>query len=436
MALRVDIGTLRPAKRLADGRVRVDAHISRIGIQEYMNRDGSTRRELRLPEHVFDPASLESFEQLPVTNLHPPEAVTTDNAREYMVGASGDRIVRDDDHVRAPLMVADKQTIDALDGGEVGVSCGYFCDLVEKPGTHPQFGKYDAIQTNIRGNHIAVAVPNPRAGKTARVRMDDQIAMARFAAQSAPKDSRRSVHMDDAAVMVQDVDERSTPTRGRTKMPKPDDKKNEKLTLDAAVKAVAEADSKTKAAEERADEAEGKLAGETKRADAAEGKIEAMTKEIEQLKEDRIDGAEVQKLKDQVSTLQTKLGKETSRADAAGDPKKFGEAVKKRAQIEKVAAMILGADGFNEDATDRELMISVIEHLDDVKIDEKVSDERIGGRFDSTVDRFMDSESALDKLRARARKDAESEREERTDGKSPRQEYLDKQQNGWKRKTA
>lgn len=196
MALRFDLGTLRPAKRMADGRVRAEAHIARIGIQEYVRADGRVIRELRPRDEVMSQASLDSFALVPVTNHHPPEpnGVTADNARRYMVGALGEKIIADDDHVRAPLMVADKLTIEAMDAGDVEVSAGYTCDLDETSGTDPVFGRYDAIQRNIRGNHVAVALPvgMARAGSKARVRMDDAIAFAR-------ERSSRAVRMDDVA---------------------------------------------------------------------------------------------------------------------------------------------------------------------------------------------------------------------------------------------
>lgn len=172
MAFRVDIGTLRPPVRLPDGRVRVEAHITRAGVFNYLNPDGSLRRELRDPSEVFNADSLRSFEQLPVTNTHPYEQVTAKNARQHMVGANDSSVTRDDDHVRTMLMVADEATIAEMDAKKkVQVSCGYTCDFDPTPGTHPLYGAYDGKQKNIRGNHIAL-VEHGRAGTTARVRMD------------------------------------------------------------------------------------------------------------------------------------------------------------------------------------------------------------------------------------------------------------------------
>lgn len=136
-----------------------------------MQPDGTIRRELRLPEDVFEPVSLESFHGVPVTNDHPPGMITARNARQYAVGSQLGAIVRDEDHVRSRLSVFDGDTIDSMGAGKTQVSCGYTCDTVEQPGVHPLYGPYDAIQKNIRGNHIAI-VDRGRAGITAAVRMD------------------------------------------------------------------------------------------------------------------------------------------------------------------------------------------------------------------------------------------------------------------------
>lgn len=168
---RTDIGTLRPVERRDDGTIRVDAFLTRCGVFIYRQPDGTVRRELRTPEQVFDKASLDSFLGVPVTNEHPPGMLDAKNARRYAVGSQIGAITRDSDHVRSRLAVFDGETVGDMDGGKVQVSCGYTCDCIEKPGVHPMYGAYDAQQTNIRGNHVAI-VDRGRAGVTASARMD------------------------------------------------------------------------------------------------------------------------------------------------------------------------------------------------------------------------------------------------------------------------
>jgi hypothetical protein len=168
---RTDIGSLRPVERRDDGTIVVDALLTRAGVFSYRQPDGSTRLELRLIEDVSRADSLKSFEGRPVTNNHPPDMVDARNARRYAVGSVLGVPMMDGDHVRGRLSVYDGDTVGAMDGGKIEVSCGYTCDTLETPGTHPKYGRYDAIQKNIVGNHVAI-VDRGRAGPTARVRMD------------------------------------------------------------------------------------------------------------------------------------------------------------------------------------------------------------------------------------------------------------------------
>ena len=60
--------------------------VTSTGIFEYKNRDGSIRRELRLPEEVFDPASLESYEGKPVIVTHAAGYVSKENVEQEYIG--------------------------------------------------------------------------------------------------------------------------------------------------------------------------------------------------------------------------------------------------------------------------------------------------------------------------------------------------------------
>src|SRR5690606_27126345 len=78
--------------------------------------------------------------------------------------------------VDADMLITHADTIADIDKGKRELSCGYSCDLEHVPGEwiDPRTGvahRYDAIQRNIRGNHVAV-VSKGRAGPEARVRLD------------------------------------------------------------------------------------------------------------------------------------------------------------------------------------------------------------------------------------------------------------------------
>jgi Uncharacterized protein conserved in bacteria (DUF2213) len=169
---RLDLGELAPPVFRDDGTVRVQGHLTRCGVFSYRQPDGSIRRELRLPEDVFDPASMGSFSGVPVTNDHPQEMIDASNARKYAVGALMGTPGRDDDHMIGELAVYDGDTVAGWKQGKKRqLSLGYVCDLAEEPGVHPEYGPYDARQLNIRGNHCAL-VDAARAGQTAAIRLD------------------------------------------------------------------------------------------------------------------------------------------------------------------------------------------------------------------------------------------------------------------------
>lgn len=415
MAFRTDIGTLRPATRLADGRLRVDAHITKAGIFPYHRADGSIVLELREPKEVFDPASLNTFAQVPVTNNHPPTGLlTSKTAKQYMVGSTGETVTRDDDHVRAAVMVADEGTIKEMEAGKNQVSCGYTCDIDKNPGTHPVYGRYDQRQTNIRGNHLAI-VDRARAGESARVRMDvadvgDDYAYTRLDdGTSPPRDSAGGKP-------------KSGNRHDRSNMTKKDE--NEANLLEAAAVQLAQATA-------RADKAEQDLAGETKRADSAEGESESLRARIKKLEETRIDEAEVTKLKKDVEVLQRRLnGAEKARLDAE-DPKRLDAAVKSRVQMQGRALKVLGGEAARFDGLDdREVMEMVVEKLHGVSIDKSRSDDYVRARFDAAVEGFAGGEEALNSLRNAVLLDGKPA--VRADAKSARQAMIDRNQNAWK----
>lgn len=230
-SFRIDRGTLRKPQRLADGRLRVDGVLTRSGVFEYRQPDGSIKREYRPPSEVFNTDSLATFADATVTDDHPPEMVSAENFKKYGVGMVSGDPRKDDDVLTATLVVSDANTIAKINAGKVALSCGYSVDMVETPGITPEGEHYDAIQTNIRGNHVAI-VASGRAGNVARLRMD----------------------------AAEQVD--TSPVE-------------DSMNLEQALAALAAANQDLGVAKERADKAEADLAAATARADGAEAGLAA-----------------------------------------------------------------------------------------------------------------------------------------------------------------
>ena len=138
--------------------------LTRVGIFEYRRPDGSIRRELRLPEEVFAQESLASYKGKPVILTHEAGMIDSDNVQQEQIGTILSEGTQDGDNVRAQISIHDARK---LDYGLRELSLGYSLDLEEVPGEW-QGQPYDAIQRNIRVNHLAL-VEKARAGDSARL---------------------------------------------------------------------------------------------------------------------------------------------------------------------------------------------------------------------------------------------------------------------------
>ena len=151
-----------------------DGFLTRSGVFSYRDANGKERLEYRPPAEVFAADSLESFAMVPVTDGHPNAPLTSANMKQFAVGSTGETIKQDGDHVSATIVIFDAATIAKVDAGKSELSCGYFADIDPTPGVSPEGERYDMIQRNPRGNHVAI-VDRGRAGPTVRIRTDAAI---------------------------------------------------------------------------------------------------------------------------------------------------------------------------------------------------------------------------------------------------------------------
>lgn len=169
----VDTMVLDGVRRTKDGYLAAFANVARTGIQKYRGSELG-RPDLgevmvyRPAEEVFHKDALKSMAHRPVTLLHPKEVVDAKNWKKYAKGHTGDEVVRDGDHVRVPMVLMDAEAIAAVEkGGTRELSMGYSTDLKFEPGITEDGQHYDAVQTEIRANHLAI-VPAARGGSKLR----------------------------------------------------------------------------------------------------------------------------------------------------------------------------------------------------------------------------------------------------------------------------
>ena len=141
-----------------------------IGVFDYKRADGSISRELRLPEHVFSEASLASYYGKPIIITHSAGLVTKDNVADEIIGTILSTGYADGNDVRAKIIIHDSDVVKK--SGKRALSLGYKLELDETPGIWDG-QPYDAIQTNIIINHLAI-VDEARAGEQARLNMDSK----------------------------------------------------------------------------------------------------------------------------------------------------------------------------------------------------------------------------------------------------------------------
>ncbi|MBB5737220.1 hypothetical protein FHT09_002992 [Xanthomonas arboricola] len=160
-------------RRTADGYLVAEAFVARTGIQDYLGSelgrpDLEVVRLYRPPEEVFSDETLRSYAHRPMTNDHPPEQVNADNWKKYAVGQTGDEVAHDQTRVRVPLVLMDQQAITDYEAGKRELSQGYSAEIDWTAGTTPEGEHYDAVQRNIRNNHLAL-VRRGRAGSQFRI---------------------------------------------------------------------------------------------------------------------------------------------------------------------------------------------------------------------------------------------------------------------------
>ena len=166
---RYDSGELRASKN-QDGYLDDTPVVGRVGIQIYRNADGSVRRELRLPEEIFHTDSLASYKGKPITIGHH-GLVNAKTAKALQVGTLLDVGRQDGENIKVPLIIHADEAISQAENGRIKqLSLGYTLNLDETPGVW-NGQHYDAIQRNIRVNHLAL-VSKARAGDVATLNLD------------------------------------------------------------------------------------------------------------------------------------------------------------------------------------------------------------------------------------------------------------------------
>lgn len=135
--------------------------IARTGVQYYLEselfKDGRDIKVgvARLKSDVLDRNSIKTFKNIPLTDDHPQEFVTSKNFSKYQKGSIANVISDNKKFLKTDLTVNDEKLIKKIQDGKVELSVGYSAFLKEESG-EIDGEKYSYTQTGIVANHLAI----------------------------------------------------------------------------------------------------------------------------------------------------------------------------------------------------------------------------------------------------------------------------------------
>lgn len=316
----------QPAEDAAESARRADVNgfitigrnpISRAGVFPYLGRSIGAPEPDRIynvyrPAEEFTPEMLDSFKLLPIVDDHTMLGDGFTPAESKGVhGTTGEEVVFEDGVLYSSLRIFSEKLKSLIESGKRALSLGYRCAYEKASGVFD--GKrYDYIQRNLRGNHLAlvdaarcdVAVLDNHHAYDNHMAFDHfDLALDNHQEEKAMADETKKDELEDRLKKAEDglkaaldwIDAR-----------KAQDEAEEKAKKEAEDKAAKDAE----------EEAEKK---EAEDADADEDKEKKA--EDEESKEDEkkasMDGAEIKALKAKVKTLESamdSLGKSTKDA--------------------------------------------------------------------------------------------------------------------------
>lgn len=197
---------LESVRRTSDGYLVGTAPVARTGIQIYDGAelgmpDRGAIRVYRSEDQVFADEAIRSYAYRPITVDHPSERVTSQNWRDLSAGMTGGDVMRDGQLVRVPMTLMDESAITEWEGGKRELSMGYDAEIEFTDGVSPEGERYDAIQKNMRMNHLAL-VARARGGDQLRLGDDNHGGKPKMNEGNA---NLRTVHLDGLPVETTDA---------------------------------------------------------------------------------------------------------------------------------------------------------------------------------------------------------------------------------------
>lgn len=136
--------------------------ISKVGVYPYLGAQIGAADPAKIymvyrpAEALNNPKTIDSFKLLPWTDEHAMLGEGFTPAEEKGVhGVIGEDVYFDAPYLRANIKIWSDSLASKVNGGKIELSPGYRCEYVEQSGVF-EGERYDYIQTNILGNHLAL----------------------------------------------------------------------------------------------------------------------------------------------------------------------------------------------------------------------------------------------------------------------------------------
>lgn len=206
MVDRLEFDDAAKARKTTEGYLVAMPRVARTGIQVYKGSevgkaDRDTVRVYRPAAEVFKRGAFDSLAHRPLTDDHPSVPVSASNWRDLAIGHTDGEVVRDGEFVRVPMILMDQRAVEKYEAGKAELSVGYTCDLKWEEGRDPEGHAYDAIQTDIRANHIA-QVDRARGGHKLRIGDDGSLIAERSSGEGTNSNLRDDHQPGDNAMDV------------------------------------------------------------------------------------------------------------------------------------------------------------------------------------------------------------------------------------------
>ena len=240
-------------------------------VQKYVKSDGSEEMEAKLPEEILSDSTVSSANSKPVTDGHH-GLVTKDNSHDLMKGFTASNGHVEGNMLYNDITITDPNLISQIkNGSKRELSIGFETQMDPTSGTY-NGAKYDAVQRNIRINHVAV-VPKGRAGHEVRLIGDSAEAVDQVepSEEKGNQMETRVVRADgqNITVAADDVE------------------KITKLDADNSAKAkqIADLDAQIKKLQSEKAQLQGDADASAKKADEAQAKADSLEADNKKIKE-------------------------------------------------------------------------------------------------------------------------------------------------------